>query len=73
MRNLLIVARRRSRYDIDIENEESILNIIKSVKIHLNDIWKNFNEINTSIKLSMSLILNNREVVTTYKLSKPKR
>ena len=30
----------------------------KKTKIHLNDIWKNFNEINTSIKLSINLILN---------------
>jgi len=26
--------------------------------VHLNDIWKDFNEINTSIKLSINLILN---------------
>ena len=25
--------------------------------MHLNDIWKNFNKVNTSIKLNMSLIL----------------
>ena len=32
--------------------------MIKKVKVHLNDIWKDFNKINTSIKLSINLILN---------------
>ena len=29
--------------------------------MHLNDIWKDFNEINTSIKLSINLILNSND------------
>jgi hypothetical protein len=45
-------------YKVDIKDADSILTVIKKVKIHLNDIWKNFNEINTSIKLSINLILN---------------
>ena len=48
-------------YDVDIKNEESIATIIKKVKVHLNDIWKDFNEINTSIKLSINLILNSND------------
>ena len=44
-------------YDVDIKNEDSITNVIKKAKVHLNDIWKNFNEINTSIKLSLNLVL----------------
>ena len=48
-------------YNVDIKDEDSILNIIKKTKINLNDIWKDFNKINTSIKLSINLILNSNE------------
>ena len=48
-------------YDVDIKNEESIATIIKKAKVHLNDIWKDFNKINTSIKLSINLILNSND------------
>jgi hypothetical protein len=45
-------------YKVDTKDVDSIITIIKKVKMHLNDIWKDFNEINTSIKLSINLILN---------------
>ncbi len=45
-------------YKADIKDEDSIAIVIKKVKVHLNDIWKDFNEVNTSIKLSIDLILN---------------
>ena len=48
-------------YDVDIIDEDSIATIIKKAKVHLNDIWKDFNEINTSIKLSINLILNSND------------
>ncbi len=44
-------------YDVDLKDENKITDIIKKTKIHLDDIWKDFNEINTSIKLSMNLVL----------------
>ncbi len=49
-------------YKVDIKDADSILTVIKKVKVHLNDIWKDFNEINTSIKLSINLILNSNNV-----------
>ena len=49
-------------YNVDIKDEDSIATIIKKAKVHLNDIWKDFNEINTSIKLSINLILNSNDV-----------
>jgi midasin (ATPase involved in ribosome maturation) len=52
---------------VDIKDDDSIANIIKKAKVHLNDIWKDFNEINTSIKLSINLILNSNNA---YKISK---
>ena len=54
-------------YDVDIKDEDSITTIIKEAKVHLNDIWKDFNEINTSIKLSINLILKTND---TDKISK---
>lgn len=53
--------------DIEIKDKDSITQVIKSTKIHLNDIWKDFNEINTSIKLSINLILNTNKVDKIFK------
>jgi hypothetical protein len=48
-------------YNIDIKDKDSVSAVIKKVKVQLNDIWKDFNKINTSIKLSINLILNSNE------------
>jgi len=48
-------------YNVNIKDEDSITPVINKAKIHLNDIWKDFNEINTSIKLSINLILNSND------------
>ncbi len=53
-------------YDIDIKQKDSVKALIKKVKVHLNDIWKDFNEINTSIKLSINLILNSNDADKIY-------
>ena len=45
-------------YNVNIHDKDSILTVINKAKVELNDIWKDFNEINTSIKLSINLILN---------------
>ena len=47
---------------MDIKDEDSVSTIIEKSKVHLNDIWKDFNEINTSIKLSINLILKTNDV-----------
>jgi len=39
----------------NIDNSEDIKNIIQSLKIIYEDYWKNFNQINTSIKLPLSI------------------
>jgi hypothetical protein len=54
-------------YKVDIKDADSIATVIKKVKVHLNDIWKDFNEINTSIKLSINLILNSNNADKIYK------
>ena len=48
-------------YNVNIQDKDSILAVINKAKVKLNDIWKDFNEINTSIKLSMNLILNSND------------
>ena len=48
-------------YKVDIKDADSIVTVINKVKLHLNDIWKDFNEINTSIKLSINLILKSNQ------------
>tara|TARA_B110000014_G_C19602969_1_gene319478 strand:+ start:51 stop:449 length:399 start_codon:yes stop_codon:yes gene_type:complete len=53
-------------YNVNINDKDSVKNVIGKVKIELNDIWKDFNEINTSIKLSMNLILNSNEANKIY-------
>ena len=54
-------------YKADIKDADSILNMIKKVKVHLNDVWKDFNKINTSIKLSINLILNSNNANKIFK------
>ena len=55
-------------YDVDINNEDLIASLINEVQVQLNDIWKDFNVINTSIKLSINLILNSNEPKVISKL-----
>ena len=55
-------------YDVDINNKDLIASLINEVQVQLNDIWKDFNVINTSIKLSINLILNSNEPKVISKL-----
>ena len=51
----------------NIEDQNSIEDIIKDAKIRFNDIWKDFNVINTSMKLSINIILNSKDHDTLFK------
>ena len=44
-------AKRISFSNIDINDTDQLSTITKSLKIMYEDYWKNFNQINTSIKL----------------------
>ncbi|MDC3155423.1 hypothetical protein OA519_00445 [Candidatus Pelagibacter sp.] len=46
-----VVLMNQSFSNIDINNSDQLSTIIKSLKIMYEDYWKNFNQINTSIKL----------------------
>ena len=51
----------------NIEDQNSIEDIIKDAKIRFNEIWKDFNVINTSMKLSINIILNSKDHDTLFK------
>jgi len=54
-------------YNVNIKDKDSVTAVIDKAKVQLNDIWKDFNKINTSIKLSMNLILNSNDPDKIYK------
>ena len=47
---------------IDISDELQLLDIIESTKIFFEDIWKQNNQINTSIKLPINISINSKKV-----------
>ena len=53
-------------YNVDIKDKDSVKVVIKEAKIQLYDVWKDFNEINTSVKLSLNLILNSNNPDKIY-------
>jgi len=56
-------------YNIDsIEDEEEIKNIIFDIKDNLEDKWKSVNKINTSIKHTIRLSINNKNSIFSEKL-----
>ena len=61
-----VVLKNQSFSNTDVENTEQINNIIKDLKIVYEDFWKNFNQINTSIKLTLNIKINSLD---NFKLS----
>ena len=53
-----VVLINQSFSDIDLNNTVQLSSIIKSLKIMYEDYWKNFNQINTSIKLPIFFKVN---------------
>ena len=47
--------------NVNLDSKDSINNMIRNLKIEFNDTWKNFNQVNTSIKLSINLTLNTND------------
>ena len=56
-----VVLINQSFSNIDINNTDQLSTITKSLKIIYEDYWKNFNQINTSIKLPISIKVNGRD------------
>ena len=47
---------------VDISDDLQLLNIIEKTKIFFEDIWKQNNQINTSIKLPINISVNSKKV-----------
>jgi hypothetical protein len=56
-----VVLKNQSFFDIDLNDEKQVNSIINDLKIIYEDYWKNFNQINTSIKLPLSIKINNSD------------
>ena len=82
---MIKILKNLSFSNIDIEDKEGIDEIIKNLKIVYEDYWKNFNQINTSIKLALNIkiissdtikisnfekILNETDLIYDYYISK---
>ena len=49
--------------NVNLDNPLLLQSYIENLKIHYEDIWKKQNEINTSIKLSLEIVLNSKDFV----------
>ena len=54
-----LVLKNQSFFNVDIDDKENFKKIIDELKIVYEDYWKNFNQINTSIKLPLSIKVKN--------------
>ena len=54
-----VILKNQSFLNINIENDENSVDLINDLKIIYEDYWKNLNQINTSIKLPLSIKVNN--------------
>ena len=54
--------------NIDINNTDQLSDIIKSLKVMYEDYWKNFNQINTSIKLPIYIKVNSGDNLKVSRL-----
>jgi len=65
-----VVLINQSFLDIDINNIDQLNSIIKSLKTIYEDYWKNFNQINTSIKLPINIKVNGSKSSNVSRLEK---
>ena len=56
--------------DIDIDNEESVNNLILDIKEDYEDRWKSINKLNTSIELPIRVSLDSKDIELSTKLEK---
>ena len=56
--NEKVIIKNQSFSNLDLNDEAEVKNIINNLKIIYEDYWKNYNKINTSIKLSLNIKLN---------------
>ena len=68
--NNILKIQNKNYFKIDIENEDDFSNIVKSLKQLYEDQWKKNNEINTSIKLPITISINSKKPKKIIKLEK---
>ena len=61
---------RRLVVEVEIPSEKNFENIINELQIVFEDYWKKNNQINTSIKLPLTVSINSREYKKITKLEK---
>ncbi len=54
-----VILKNQSFIDIDMDNIDQIHDVISSLKVIYEDYWKDLNQINTSIRLSLKVKINN--------------
>ncbi len=58
-----VILKNQSFSNIDLQNEKQIEKIISKLKLVYEDYWKNYNQINTSIRLSLNIMVDNSDNV----------
>ena len=56
--------------EVNFDNEEEIFKFIDNLKLVYEDFWKSQNEINTSVKLSLNISINNSNYIKLNKFEK---
>ena len=56
-----LILKNQTYFDIDIENDDHIKNMVKDLKIIYEDYWKSLNQINTSLKLPLNIKIINSD------------
>ena len=64
------VIKSNSFQNINYDNKESLIILINELKIVYEDFWKNHNLINTSIKLPLSIRVDNKDLILSSKFEK---
>ena len=65
-----IIIKNNSFENIDFNDDKEINNLIEKLKIIYEDIWRGFNQINTSIKLPLLIRVNNKDLNVSLKFEK---
>ncbi len=64
------IIKNNSFSDFDYKNEDEIKILIKQLKIIYEDLWKDYNQINTSIKFPIIVKVNNKRLDVSSKFEK---
>ena len=59
--NKKVFIKNKSLLSLDLNNENQILPLIEELKITYEDLWKEYNQINTSIKLPLTIRIDNND------------